>query len=70
LLFKAHHFLLVLQGLQWFNNDSILKEFKSLPKNIQEEADIVIKDLEYGNRIDQPDTSTHKEMLTVIRNNT
>jgi tryptophan halogenase len=70
LLFKAHHFLLVLQGLQWFDKDSILEEFKSLPHHIQQEADIVIKDLEYGNRIDQLDTSTHKEMLTVIRNNT
>jgi tryptophan halogenase len=70
LLFRASHFLLVLHGLKMFNIDSITTEFNSIPINLQKDAENTISDLENGNRIDQPDILTHKEMLTIIRDNT
>jgi tryptophan halogenase len=70
LLFRASHFLLVLHGLKMFNIDSITTEFNSIPVNLQKDAENTINDLQHGNRIDQPDVLTHKEMLTIIRNNT
>jgi len=70
LLFRASHFLLVLHGLKIFNIDSITTEFNSIPINLQKDAENTISYLENGNRIDQPDILTHKEMLTIIRDNT
>lgn len=70
ILFKSMHFLMIVHGLQLFDIESIKREFDTIPEGAKEYANQVLSELEYGNRIDQPNLLTHKQMLEIIRDNT
>ena len=66
-LFKELHFLLVLHGLKLFNEDSIKKEYDTLPEETKQYAATVIEDLAKSNSGKQSGIMTHKKMLEEIR---
>lgn len=67
-LFRALHFLLVLHGLNLFDKESIQREFYSIGVDLQTDAARLANELSFSNRLEQEETLTHKEMLTLIRN--
>lgn len=67
ILFREDNFILVMEGLDMFDRNSILKEYQKLHSNVKYEADKII------NHQRSTDTSIetipHKHMLKLIREN-
>ena len=66
-LFKDLHFVFILHGLGLFDQDSIIREYNTMPQGAREHAIGVIEDLMNTNKSIQDDTITHKQMLQAIR---
>ena len=67
-LFKELHFVFILHGLGLFDQDSITREYNTMPPGAREHAIGVVEDLENTNKSMQDNTITHKQMLEAIRN--
>ena len=65
-LFGNHNYILVLDGIGWFDREAIRMEYEGLPSWIKNDANLSIK----MNRIaDQRKKITHKQMLDLTRSN-
>lgn len=66
ILFTESNFILVMQGLNLFNVESIKKEYNSLSRSIKENANYIVDNHVYLDR--QLDTLSHKKFIDLIRN--
>jgi hypothetical protein len=64
------HFVFILHGLGLFDQDSITREYNSMPPGAREHAIGVVEDLANTNKSMQENTITHKQMLEAIRGHT
>lgn len=63
-LFGNHNYILVLDGIGWFNQESIRAEYESLPSWVKKDADLSVRALHIA---DSRNKITHKEFLSLTR---
>jgi len=64
-LFSPSNFIVVMAGLDLFNNDAILKEYQFLSKNIKNNAEVMINSMIFQDQAKQ--YLNHKEIIKIIR---
>ena len=64
-MFSSSNFIVVMAGLDLFDNDAILKEYESLSKNIRSDAEITIHSVMLEEKFKQ--YLDHKEIIKIIR---
>jgi hypothetical protein len=64
-LFSSSNFIVVMAGLDLFNNDAILKEYQFLSKNIKNNAEVMINSMIFQDQAKQ--YLNHKEIIKIIR---
>jgi hypothetical protein len=64
-MFSSSNFIVVMAGLNLFDNDAILKEYEFLSPNIKNDAEITINSVTLEEKFRQ--YLNHKEIIKVIR---